>query len=120
MLRPSRIGIRSACGYAFCRTPLHAETDKSAEKLFRVCADPNNLPFSNQAGEGFENKLAKLIAADLGETVSTTWWAQRRGNIRTLSKRAPAMSSWACLRASTWWIRRGRIIAQPMYLSRDG
>jgi mxaJ protein len=48
----------------------------------RVCADPNNLPFSNQKREGFENKLAELIAADLGASVEYTWWAQRRGFIR--------------------------------------
>lgn len=48
----------------------------------RVCADPNNLPFSNEAREGFENRLIERIAADWGETVRYTWWAQRRGNIR--------------------------------------
>ncbi len=48
----------------------------------RVCADPNNLPFSNDRVEGFENKLAKLFARDLGKPVSYTWWAQRRGFIR--------------------------------------
>ncbi len=48
----------------------------------RVCADPNNLPYSNQAGEGFENRIVELIAQDLGATVRYTWWAQRRGAIR--------------------------------------
>ena len=48
----------------------------------RVCADPNNLPFSNAAREGFENKLVEMIAADLAATVRYTWWAQRRGNVR--------------------------------------
>ena len=48
----------------------------------RVCADPNNLPFSNERGEGFENKIAELIAIKLGATLSYTWWAQRRGFIR--------------------------------------
>jgi mxaJ protein len=48
----------------------------------RVCADPNNLPFSNQAGEGFENRIAQLIGADLGEPVEYKWWAQRRGFVR--------------------------------------
>ncbi|WP_235983341.1 substrate-binding domain-containing protein [Bradyrhizobium australiense] len=48
----------------------------------RVCADPNNLPFSNRAGEGFENKLAELVASSLGKNVSYTWWAQRRGFVR--------------------------------------
>jgi quinoprotein dehydrogenase-associated probable ABC transporter substrate-binding protein len=48
----------------------------------RVCADPNNLPFSNNRGEGFENRLAEMIAQDLGTRVSYTWWAQRRGFLR--------------------------------------
>jgi mxaJ protein len=48
----------------------------------RVCADPNNLPFSNQREEGFENTLATMIAADIGARVEYTWWAQRRGFVR--------------------------------------
>jgi mxaJ protein len=49
---------------------------------FRVCADPNNLPFSNQRGEGFENRLAELFAEELGATLTYTWHAQRRGFFR--------------------------------------
>jgi mxaJ protein len=48
----------------------------------RVCADPNNLPFSNERGEGFENKLADAVAEDMGTAVEYTWWPQRRGFIR--------------------------------------
>jgi mxaJ protein len=48
----------------------------------RVCADPNNLPFSNDKREGIENKLIEMIAADMGATVRYVWWAQRRGNVR--------------------------------------
>lgn len=48
----------------------------------RVCADPNNLPFSNERGEGFENKIVELIAQELGDSVTYTWWAERRGFIR--------------------------------------
>lgn len=48
----------------------------------RVCADPNNLPFSNRAGQGFENEIARLIGAELGKPVEYTWWAQRRGFVR--------------------------------------
>lgn len=44
----------------------------------RVCADPNNLPFSNQRQEGFDNKIAALVAHDLGKTVSFVW-ARERG-----------------------------------------
>ncbi len=50
--------------------------------VLRVCADPNNLPFSNERGEGFENKIAELLAADLHERLEYTWWAQRRGFFR--------------------------------------
>ena len=56
------------------------------QRAFRVCADPNNLPFSSARGDGFENKLAELFARDLGETVSYTWWAERRGFIRNTLK----------------------------------
>jgi mxaJ protein len=48
----------------------------------RVCADPNNLPFTNARGEGFENRIAELLARDLGTHVAYTWWAQRRGFLR--------------------------------------
>ena len=53
-----------------------------AHREFRVCADPNNLPFSNRREEGFENQLAQLFAADLQATVRYTWWPQRRGFLR--------------------------------------
>jgi mxaJ protein len=52
------------------------------ERKLVVCADPNNLPFSNRAGEGFENKVAKLLAEDMGANLSYVWWAQRRGFAR--------------------------------------
>ena len=52
------------------------------QRTLTACADPNNLPFSNKAGEGFENKLAELIAADLDAKLRYIWWAQRRGYVR--------------------------------------
>jgi quinoprotein dehydrogenase-associated probable ABC transporter substrate-binding protein len=54
--------------------------------VLRICADPNNLPFSNDKQQGFENKIANLLANDLGERVEYTWWAQRRGFIRNTLK----------------------------------
>jgi mxaJ protein len=54
----------------------------SRARILRVCSDPNNLPFSNRAGEGFENRLAELIADELHAQVRYTWWAQRRGFVR--------------------------------------
>ena len=56
------------------------------DNVLRVCSDPNNLPFSNQKQQGFENRIADLIAKDLGEKVEYTWWAQRRGFIRNTLK----------------------------------
>ncbi|HTL42844.1 MAG TPA: substrate-binding domain-containing protein [Vicinamibacterales bacterium] len=56
------------------------------ERVLRVCADPNNLPYSNRAGEGFENKIASLLAADRHERLEYTWWAQRRGYVRNTLK----------------------------------
>jgi mxaJ protein len=53
-----------------------------ARRVLRVCADPNNLPFTNQRGEGFENRLAELVARELGAELRYTWWAQRRGFFR--------------------------------------
>jgi mxaJ protein len=47
-----------------------------------VCSDPQNLPFSNEKLEGFENRIAALVAKEFGTTVSYVWWGQRRGFIR--------------------------------------
>lgn len=52
------------------------------DRVLRVCADPNNLPFSDQSGLGFENQLAQLLAAELGARLEYTWWPQRRGFFR--------------------------------------
>jgi mxaJ protein len=47
-----------------------------------VCADPNNLPFSNRAQAGFENRIAELVARELHRSLHYAWWAQRRGFVR--------------------------------------
>lgn len=48
----------------------------------RVCADPSNLPFSNDAEEGFENRIVQLIARELGREVRYTWFPQSTGFVR--------------------------------------
>jgi|tagenome__1003787_1003787.scaffolds.fasta_scaffold20644040_2 mxaJ protein len=61
----------------------------SAGRELRVCADPDNLPYSNDKREGFENKLVDVIAKDLHAKVKYTWIRQRRGFIRrTLTAKA--------------------------------
>jgi mxaJ protein len=51
-----------------------------------VCADPNNLPFSNEQGQGFENKLAELVARELKAELRYVWFPQRRGFLRQTLK----------------------------------
>jgi mxaJ protein len=65
---------------------LPATQARAAARELRVCADPNNLPFSNRRLEGFENRLADLLAKDLDARVTYTWWAQRRGFFRNTLK----------------------------------
>jgi quinoprotein dehydrogenase-associated probable ABC transporter substrate-binding protein len=61
--------------------PMHAEPlmTLAVEPVLRVCADPNNLPFSNRAGHGFENEIAALLAHSIGERLVYSWWPERRG-----------------------------------------
>ncbi|HEX2204581.1 MAG TPA: substrate-binding domain-containing protein, partial [Longimicrobium sp.] len=80
----SRAAARAE-GPATDSVPTAALVAKAPERdpsVLRVCADPNNLPFSNERGEGFENRLAELLAREMGRRVEYTWWAQRRGFIR--------------------------------------
>jgi len=78
-----------ACGLVALR-PFVANaqvSDKGALELvdpdvFRACGDPRNLPFSNDKGEGFENKLAELLAAKLGKKLSYTYFPQATGFVR--------------------------------------
>jgi mxaJ protein len=73
--------------YAFNLAPAaHAGSADTAPPQFRVCTDPNNMPFSNVQQQGFENKLAELVASKLQEPVAYTWWAQRRGYVRNTLK----------------------------------
>lgn len=51
-------------------------------KEFKVCADPDNMPYSNVKLEGFENKIAALLAADLGKTIAYTFAYDRQGFLR--------------------------------------
>src|SRR5690242_2755210 len=87
-----------SCTYSVCRAisalvllALFACTSCStahadAPGALRVCADPNNLPFSNEKGQGFENRIAELVAKDLGKTVEYTWFPQRRGFLKNTLK----------------------------------
>jgi hypothetical protein len=57
-------------------------TDLVDRSALRVCADPANMPFSNDKGQGFENKIADLLASKLGVPVVYTWFPQAIGFVR--------------------------------------
>jgi mxaJ protein len=80
----TRLGIAAcvAAATAFLIANVSSASSASSAAVLRVCADPNNLPFSNKQGQGFENVLAQLVARDLHRAVSYVWWPQRRGFIR--------------------------------------
>ena len=75
------LAILAAVAFAGCHVATTAATPPLT--ALRVCADPNNLPFSNDRLQGFENRLASLVAEDLGVPLQYTWWAQRRGFLRS-------------------------------------
>jgi mxaJ protein len=66
-----------------CALSGQAVADKNTEDTeLRVCGDPSNLPFSNEKLEGIENKIAVVLAKDLGRTVVYTWWPHQRGVVK--------------------------------------
>jgi quinoprotein dehydrogenase-associated probable ABC transporter substrate-binding protein len=77
------------CGVVALRPPeVHAQGTNSGSlelvdpNVFRACGDPRNMPFSNDKGEGFENKLAELFAAKLGKKLNYTYFPQATGFVR--------------------------------------
>ena len=64
------LALGAACGLA------------SAQQALRVCADPDNLPYSHADGSGFENRIARLVADELGLALETFWFPDRRGFVR--------------------------------------
>jgi quinoprotein dehydrogenase-associated probable ABC transporter substrate-binding protein len=81
-----RLGRRAALALAvaLCAAgAVRADTSDLVSKTqFRVCADPNNMPFSNDKEEGFENKIAELLGEKLGRPVAYTWFPQALGFVR--------------------------------------
>jgi quinoprotein dehydrogenase-associated probable ABC transporter substrate-binding protein/PQQ-dependent catabolism-associated CXXCW motif protein len=77
----------AACLAAAVAAPVRAADVSNLGELvdpstLRVCADPADLPFSNDQGQGFENKIAELVAAKLGVPLAYTWFPQTTGFVR--------------------------------------
>src|SRR5215470_2572301 len=92
MRRPASVSSRNlinllaallAIGVVASDRAAHAQrVDLVDRTALRVCADPANLPFSNDRGEGFENKIADIVAGELKLPVEYTWFPQATGFIR--------------------------------------
>jgi quinoprotein dehydrogenase-associated probable ABC transporter substrate-binding protein len=82
--------LATAVFICICARTLRAQVNESGDlsielidpKVLRVCADPRNMPFSDEKGEGFENKLAELLAQKLGKSLAYTWYPQAPGFVR--------------------------------------
>ena len=71
---------------ALAASPAAAQRPSPLEPgRLRVCMDPDNMPFSNQKGEGFENKIAQLIADEWKSKLEYVWYPVRRGYFRILN-----------------------------------
>lgn len=85
-----RISFSAAFAAATCLTVARAQMNESGDlsielvdpKVLRVCADPRNMPFSNEKGEGFENKLADLFADKLQKKLDYAFYPQATGFVR--------------------------------------
>src|SRR5438874_9577674 len=77
-----RSKLAGALLVASASVALMASAQTRAPSDLRVCADPYDMPFSNNQEEGFENKIAHLVAQDLNATVINYWWPSRRGVLR--------------------------------------
>jgi mxaJ protein len=71
-----------ACNKASAEQNISGANAHESHRVLRIAADPNNLPFSNKRGQGFENKLAELITRELNSKLEYLWYSQRRGFFR--------------------------------------
>lgn len=82
MCLPSHQRLRRLGAGLFAALWLSASAMAANNGQLRVCAEPDNLPFSNRQQQGFENKIAAVLAHDLHAKLSFTWRKQRQGYIR--------------------------------------
>ena len=77
-----RFAIVSGCVIVMILFPFTWRAWGGHVNPLRVCGDPNNLPFSNKQSEGFENKIAEVIAKELRVELTYFWWPHQQGLVR--------------------------------------
>lgn len=89
--------ILSGLGSAAANAADSGVVDLVNRKVLRVCADPHNLPMSNEAGEGYENKIAEIVADEMKVPVEYTWFPMSTGFVRMtlFSKRCDVIIGYA-------------------------
>jgi quinoprotein dehydrogenase-associated probable ABC transporter substrate-binding protein len=75
------VAVACAALAVLCGAAGGAGAEPVASGLLRVCADPDNMPFSNAEGQGFENKLSELIAEKLDARLEYSWFAEQSGYV---------------------------------------
>jgi mxaJ protein len=88
MLRAPTLRVLALVGIFTAGASAAAEAQRPSPAqpgVLRVCNDPDNMPFSNQKEEGFENKIAQLIAKDWKARLDYVWYPTRRGYFRILN-----------------------------------
>lgn len=88
--------ILRACALAGAAMAMSQPAMPLERNAFRVCADPNNLPFSHRNLSGFENKLADLWGERLGLEVKYTWFPQRMGFVRNTLRSKNERNEYKC------------------------
>ncbi|MBB5413144.1 MULTISPECIES: substrate-binding domain-containing protein [unclassified Paraburkholderia] len=90
------------CGAALASAAVRADgpalpNNDGADGVLRVCADPNNMPLSNDKGEGYENRIAAQMASDFGYKLEYTYFPQRMGFVRhTLREKEDGSERYRC------------------------
>jgi quinoprotein dehydrogenase-associated probable ABC transporter substrate-binding protein len=90
------------CGAALASAAVRADgpalpNNDGADGVLRVCADPNNMPLSNDKGEGYENRIAAQMASDFGYKLEYTYFPQRMGFVRhTLREKEEGSERYRC------------------------
>ena len=81
-MKRRRIAILGLLATAAALLATGSAATGDGSKELRVCGDPNNMPFSNEKREGIENKIAEVVAKELGLRVTYTWWPHQRGLVK--------------------------------------